>query len=322
MTTKLYGNINTLKQNNNWSVNNRPTVVQDISVNTPSYKNRKTLVATISKYLKVRNGFDRGLWQPPLVARLPSGKLLLFDGDHRRALWKYAYPNLQTMPAQIIDVKNLQEVSALFVVINKTGRKSLSSDEVFVHEVLSNDPAAIATEKVLSACHLSVSLGTGEPGSIVGSLRGLHSPKPVTVRITGFKNTLRQTDKMAVKMAAACLQRIYPNETSLNHELLAGLSYIFHNCDLSGNLKQCLDSMEDMFKTSAQVFTTQNKLSGQFKKNGGSLVNLDEKCVAYGILQQLRTHAGANSSNPTVFSKPTFRKYFGKYTTQLKNELK
>ena len=316
MTIKIYGNANTLAAKN-ITVNNRNWTVKDIPVNTPSHINRKTLATTLRKYLKVGGGFDRGLWQPPLVAQLPNGKLLLFDGDHRRALWKLAYPNDTTMPAQVVAVKNINEISALFVVINKSGRKSLSADEVFVHEALSGDVDALATEKVLSFCNLSVSLGTGAKGSVAGSAKGIFSKNPVTVRITGFKNTLRQTDKDAVRKASEFLQKVYPSDDSLNHELLAGLSYIFHKCNIS-NIPKAIASLEDMFKTYGLINPTQNKISGYFKREGGSLVNHDEKCVALGILECLSTDVQRSK----LMSKKTFYKYFGSYKKQLIKELK
>jgi len=318
MTVKLYGNANTLNSNPNWTVQSRPTVVKNVSVNIPSHINRKTCVSQVRKYLKVRNGFDRGIWQPPLVARLPDGTLVLFDGDHRRALWKFAFPTSETMPAQIIDVQSRAEISALFVVINKTGRKSLTADEVFVHEVTSLDATAVATEKILKGCALSVSLGTGQPGSVVGSLTGLFSKDPVTIRVTGFKDILRQTKKPALEHASRFLQEIYPSSASLNVEIFAALCHIFHNCPKIATHLQSRKALNDMFKAYGVVYSTQTKLSRHFKKEGGSLVNFDEKCVAYGILKQL----SSDIKRSKVMTSPTYSKYFGSYKKQLAKELK
>ena len=60
--------------------------IADVSVEIDSHINRKTQPSTIKKYIACAGGFHRGLWQPPLVAKLPDGSMKLFDGDHRRVL--------------------------------------------------------------------------------------------------------------------------------------------------------------------------------------------------------------------------------------------
>jgi len=73
-----------------------------------------------------------------------------------------------------------------------------------------------------------------------------------------------------------------------------------------------------MFKAYGVVYSTQTKLSRHFKKEGGSLVNFDEKCVAYGILKQL----SSDIKRSKVMTSPTYSKYFGSYKKQLAKELK
>ena len=69
MSLNIYGNFNPTI-----TVVNSNTVVKNVSVNIPSYLNRKTTATALRAYLKARgNKFDRGLWQPPLVAELPNG---------------------------------------------------------------------------------------------------------------------------------------------------------------------------------------------------------------------------------------------------------
>ena len=72
----------------------------------------------------------------------------------------------------------------MFVAINKTARKALKANEVFVHEVLGGMGNAKNTAAILKQCGLSVSLGTDEAGSVVGD------PTGPQVSIIGFKQNI------------------------------------------------------------------------------------------------------------------------------------
>lgn len=287
---------------------NSATKLENVPVDIPSYLNRKTEAKTLKSYIAARGGcFDRGLWQPPLVGELPNGNRFLFDGDHRRALWRKAYPNKKFMPAQIVKVSNKEEISRLFVAINKTARKSLKSNEVFVHEVRGNLPYALDIEKQLKNCSLSVSLGTKIQGDTVGKIG---SPE---ISISGFKSAIKGSDMNSMAESSKTIQKLWPNDNRVQIELLSGLSKIYKNTQF-GKYKK---DFHDFLDIQAAAWSKQKDMSTHFKQQGGAKVNYDESCVSLGILKRFKSHAAANK----IMSAPTFRKHFGPYMTELENTI-
>lgn len=286
---------------------NNNVKIENVPVNIPSYKNRKTNAKTIKGYLKARGGkFDRRLWQEPLVAELPDGKCYLFDGDHRRVLWKMAYPEAKTMPVQIVKVQSLQEISSLFVTINKTGRKALSANEVFVHEYLGEDSQeAKKLGNILQDCNLKVSLGTGEEGTCVGDVNGQE------VMITGFKKAVSSCDVRSIQAASKAIQGIWKNDKSIGVELLAGLALIFKNTPIQ---EKHYDELIEYLTISKAVDITQKRTSTSFKQEGGNVHNHHEESVAIGLLSKFRNW----TIDSKKMSKSTFGRYYSTYLNQLK----
>ena len=308
MSLNIYGNFNPTI-----TVVNSNTVVKDVSVNIPSYLNRKTTATALRAYLKARgNKFDRGLWQPPLVAELPNGDQQLFDGDHRRALWRHAYPNQPLMPAQIIKVKNKKEISELFVVINKTGRRSLKPNEVFVHEVLSGVQHAINTEAHLQKCGLSVSLGTGLPNSVVGA------PNSPEVQIKGFRDSVKDNSLAATSSSAHTITNTWKGCTSVAPELLRGLARIYDNTNVGTKHPQ---EFRDFIKQTALIYPKQKDMSSMFKNQGGRIGNHDDECIAKGALELFKKFV-TNKSYANSFTSRTFNRYYKDYMDELEQKLK
>ena len=308
MSKNIYGNTNFNIQNLNKKVD-----LQEVSVDIDSYLNRKTEASTIRKYIACAGGFHRGLWQPPLVARLPDGTLNLFDGDHRRALWKKAYPEKKTMPAQIINVENLKEISKYFVIINKTGRKALTAEENFVHEVLSGDPEAVKTSKNLERAGLSVSLGTGKPGSVVGATVGFYTPSAWNVKIGGFKRTVKECGLLSVSLASQTIQETW-SENIIRNELLGGMAKIFKNTNIGSN-KDILKIFKKYLKSMADTTGSQRDVANDFKIEGGNYSNMAQDSIALGIIEKFR------KSPMNTMSKATFYRHFGAYKGELKKKL-
>ena len=304
MSINIFGNFSI----KNMKVINSTTKVQDVPVSIPSYLNRKTEAKTLKSYIEARGGrFDRGLWQPPLVAELPNGERYLFDGDHRRALWSHAYPNKESMPAQIVPVTNKEEISRLFVAINKTARKSLKSNEVFVHEVRGNLPQAIIIERQLEDCSLSVSLGTKVQGDTVGQMG---SPE---VSIAGFKTAINDSDLNSMIKSSAEIQRLWPDDKRVQVELLSGLARIYKNTQF-GKYK---GDFENFLSAQKNAFPKQKELSTHLKQKGGSRVNHHDSCVALGTLYRFKSYVTGNK----VMTSATFKKHFGSYTSELENKV-
>ena len=306
MSKQIFGNQNNIKLR---SVKNEGITVTDVPVDINSYLNRKTEAKTINQYLNARNGFDRGMWQPPLVAELPNGDKYLFDGDHRRKLWTLAYPTDINMPAQIVKVENKQEISRLFVAINKTARKALKPNEVFVHEVLGEVGGAKDIALILKECGLSVALGTGEDGSVVGDQEG---PE---ISITGFKQGLNEVGKESIIYASEILINTFKKDRRISIELLRAIS----------RLRKNVPELESKFHNEFQNVMTNLKISeirqrdvaSKFKQDGGSRVNQDEDSITYGLIKHLKKQASAGQFH----SSPTYRKHFGSYERDLRTKL-
>ena len=287
MSKKIFGNENNIKS---FKIKNNDVKTIEVPVDIDSYLNRKTESQTINLYLKARNGFDRGLWQPPLVAELPNGKRYLFDGDHRRKLWTLAYPKNIKMPVQIVQVKDKQEISRLFVAINKTARKALKANEVFVHEVLGGMGNAKNTAAILKQCGLSVSLGTDEAGSVVGD------PTGPQVSIIGFKQGVNEVGKDPMIYASKVLKEIFPADKNIRIEILRAVSKLRKNVpELESKFGK---EFQNIMTQLGATLVKQKYVSSKLKQDGGSKVNQDEDSIS-----------------------PTFRKYFGQYEQQLKEDL-
>lgn len=280
-----------------------------VPVDIKSYKNRKTEAKTIKGYLAATGGkFDRRIWQPPLVAELPNGNRYLFDGDHRRYLHIMAYPDQKEMPVQIVKVKDVAEISRLFVAINKTARKALNSNEVFIHEFYGGIQEAVQTGQILVRCNLKVDLGTKEPNTFVGN------PKGQEVKIDGFRKAVKATNAAAVENACNIIQTVWPNQKSIGVEMLHGFALLANNTTLfngkHANLfLNFLAARKAAFVTSKSV-TTSLKGEGRGKKTN----NFPES-VALGTLLDLREWANAHGH----LTKQTFNKYYNSEIRRLEN---
>ena len=305
MSMKIYGNMPQGKL----VVINDTALVELVPVTIESYKNRKTKASTLKSYLKARGDtFDRGLWQPPLVAELPNKTRYLFDGDHRRALWKLAYPEENEMPAQIVPVKNKSEISRLFVAINKTARTALTANEVFVHEVLGGNKEAKKTAKNLTACSLKVSLGTGDPGSHAGKVTG---PE---VSVKGFKDAIHESGVDAVKKASDTIQSLWADDKRISVEFLRGLANVYNNTPMYvKHNKDLVDFLES--RKGADI--TQKDVSSSFKLEAGNVNHKIETCVTLGLLQKFKKWVIANKR----MSDTTFSNYYSAHIKNLKEQL-
>jgi len=293
---------------------------EEVPVDIPSLVNRKTLASTLKSYIDEAGGFSMQLWNRPKIARLPSGDMYLYDGDHRRHLWKITHPDATKLPAVVVDVSSEAEIHKLFVLENKKSRKALSSDEMFVHEVRSGDKDALATERHLKQCNLAVSLGTKEAGSTVGALKG-HSGKtgkePMQVKINGFKKAITDTNLNSVVQSAKTLQTMWKNNNKMQAEFLGGLARVYKNIDnLSGNNR--LNAAFTKFLDDQKVaFKGMKEVASHFKNKGGAKVNFIEDCVALGIVDSFKE----DLKYTKALSPITFRKYFGVFRNQLKDKL-
>lgn len=272
------------------------STIQKVSINIPSYKNRKTKMATIKKYFKEAGGFIPALCPPVYVAELPNGERFLFDGDHRRHMQKLVNPSQTDMEAFIIPAKDVAEISRYFVLVNKTARTPLTPEEIFVHDVWSNDPDSIAVEKNLKQAKLAVSLETGEQNDFVGSATGFKGNK-VLVNIHHFKEAL-SNQLTNVVIASQTIQTTWNltrgNVTKMPGELLYAFAKAYKEFPalLNVNNKKINPLWNQWLKQKS------NDTVGDFivllKGFGGNIHNREELCMAKGILMAFQSWATGN----------------------------
>jgi len=292
---------------------------EEVSVDIPSLVNRKTKAATLKSYLSEAGGFSMHLWNRPKIGRLPSGEMFLYDGDHRRHLYKLTHPDATKLPAVVVDVSSKEEIHKLFVLENKKNRKTLSANEVFVHEVRSGAADSLATEGHLKRCGLTVSLGTGEAGSVVGASSGYlgQHQKPMEVTINGFKKAVVDTNLNSVITAAQRLQIMWQNDHKIQAEFLGGLARVYkniHDLNINKTLKSPFINFLNDRKTGLKGM---NEVAAYFKSKGGTKVNYIEDCIALGIMDSFKE----DLKYTKALSPKTWKKYFGVYRNQLKDKL-
>jgi len=311
MSKTIYGNEVTLQNNFKITYSKKPTIEQ-VSVDIDSYLNRKTTTKALNQYVGGLLGFDMRLWDPPHVARLPDGEMLLFDGDHSRALWNLAFPEDKTMQAVVCLVKDKREISELFIHRNKTGKICLTSEELFVHQYHANHDEARKTAKCLEKCGLTVSMGTGEKGSSVGCT---DSTIETRVKIQAFRKALAATNLQALERAAKLYTSTWPEQSSCQAELLHAMALIYKNTDLHSrsNAKEAFISYFDgavNYHKNARSFTT------HYKREGGNVTNRAAESIAVGFLKHFQS-----TCKDHQISKRAFNKIFKSYIDELEDIL-
>jgi hypothetical protein len=147
--------------------------IVDMPVDTPSLINRDTEIKNLKKNLKVRGGFDGQMWQAPRAGRInATGETFIFDGDHSKHLFKLTYPDAKTMPMQVIDVNNKEEIHKLFVQTNKTCKTLITAEQTFVHNVRAGEESVKKYTEILCGAGMYVYC-SNEDGGKVGDQSGV-----------------------------------------------------------------------------------------------------------------------------------------------------
>lgn len=119
-----------------------------IPISVENFDGNRTPKATVlAKYLQKMGGFHWGLFGSPLVAKLPDGKLKIYDGGHRVAMLQILYPEVKTFPGTIVEVENDKEISRLFHRVNGSAASFVNPETRFINECLGEEEG---TDKYLS----------------------------------------------------------------------------------------------------------------------------------------------------------------------------
>ena len=280
-----------------------PTHSHTISVHVNALPGqRDTLAAKINKYLSQSNGFNRAQFTPVNIAVFPLGYkphkhslvhffvwsvdgvqrlCALLDGDHRKHMHTLCIPGNDEMPCSYTEVSNEEEYHWLYVLLNGKGRTNQTNDEVFIQEVLAAIPAALATEKLLKACGLSVR-GGSETGGTVGDLNG-----PV-VKIGAFLTAIKLSSAKAVKLATDALVTAYNLSAGdkLLNNLLIGFAIAFSLYEKELTSRKMSPELCQWMK--AMAMQPQRRLSRSFQVTGGDVHNRQGQSVARGIITEFR----------------------------------
>ena len=260
---------------------NQEPVYGKVPVTVHGHVNRDTDAKLIAKYLK--EGWNWNLFSPIGTAQFPPESGIedkLLDGDHRRHMHMLAFPERSHIASMIYQVKDMDEYHELFTKLNLYNRKNVTKEEVFVHDVLCHRSDAIATEKELINCGLSVH-GSTDKGGVVGMAKG---PR---VKIGGFRRTLKHGSNNT-KLAASLIKSTWKQDTDVKVELLEGLAILFSLYPALSNPRTSISSDFTKWFTTRQGLYSQRDVALDYKSAGGSVVNRAALCVARGIIKDFR----------------------------------
>ena len=282
------------------------SVLEDVSVDIPSLVNRPTEKSAIEKILASKDGFDGAVWDPPRVARIKStGKMYLFDGDHRRALWKVFFPNEKTMPMRVVEVDSIEDIHANFVQVNHSGKNKMTAEQIFVHDFLSGDEEAKQYEKDFKAAGIKIFCSwdaKGTAGDSDGVYMKYHGAKKLIslakkANKKGLKGNLaQQTIDLLRQVCDENAVSAWQSEPAkpLKAELAGGLLLA-----LGAWSNLCASPEFSKWLKSKLEYSSVSQLAEDFKSSGGSIVNHAQYSICKGIMNEINK-AYDNGKFPTL----------------------
>ena len=263
------------------SIINTPGRTGEVSVDIDTICNRDVLQSRTKKYMA--KGWDWNLFSNVIVAHFTGGvrrgQEFLLDGQHRRQMFKEAFPEEETIPAYIIDVENEQEYHLIFAKLNWENRKQANAEEVFIHKAHGGDETAIQLVKDLNFCGLSV---YGSP-DIYGTVGDMNGPN---VKIGAFKRALRNGHDQA-KMAASIISRAWPGD-KVQGELLEGISILYKEYPSLSDGSKVQRDFEAWFTNYVSI-NSQYLTARDYKNAGGAVHHRHGASIAKGILEHYRS---------------------------------
>ena len=255
----------------------KPGWYGEIDVEITSLVNRETKASHVKKLLKY--GFDWKKFTPPLIAVFPDRREHLLDGDHRRAMFRLTFPDEKSMPCFRIKVESEEEYHRLFAEINWESRKTATKEEVFVHQVLGQVPAALEIAKALRRCGLSVYGSPDEYGTV-----GCSQSKRTTVG--AFKKSCKHGENN-VTMAASLLSKAWSDDEKIQGELLEAVSILFKVHPSFSDGSKIEKDFKNWF-TNYVSMRTQHVAATDYKTRGGRIHHKHGESLAHGIIMEYR----------------------------------
>lgn len=242
-----------------------------IPVNTPLSKcQRDYKKQNVYKYISTVGGLDKNLFgYATAIKRKSDGALALINGQHRIHLVKIVSPGTQEVPAQIIEVDDIEFEtygSKLFHEFNGTVSKGLSNEEVFYAKVLAEDKEALNIERVLKLAGLSCGKVNSQQGT-------------TPVEYATFVKCVKLNEVMTVRAAKLLIAGFKSSNTDVLHGLVFLLSQP-HYAELGDKNKAVGKHFEDWLTKAVPMFHGINDLKFAKYRQGPW-----QKGVAYGIAQ-------------------------------------
>lgn len=260
---------------------NTPGRIGEVSVDIDTICNRDVLESRTKKYMD--KGWDWNLFSNVIVARftggMRKGQEFLLDGQHRRQMFKEAFPDKETIPAYIIDVEDEQDYHLIFAKLNWENRKQANAEEVFIHKVLGKDETAVQLEKDLNFCGLSV---YGSP-DVYGTVGDRNGPN---VKIGAFKRALKNGHD-STKMAASIISSAWPRER-VQGELLEGVAILYNQYPSLSDGSKVQRDFEIWFTQYVSI-NSQYLSARDYKNAGGAVHHRHGSSIAKGILDHYRS---------------------------------
>ena len=276
MSIEITGNAK-LPESASIEIFGQPGRHEEVSVNTCAYINRDTDSKRIQKYLE--DGWKWSLYNSIIVAEFPDNKKLLLDGDHRRHMFKLAFPEKKKIPAYIVQVEDMPTYHDLFIKLNFENRANISREEVFVHEVKRGKEEAIKINQHLINCGVSIYCSS-EPDGVAGDTEG------PSVKYGAFKRTLKR-GVVPAQMATSLLLKSWEEDQKLYGELMESVAILYSLYPiLSGDNKVAID-FKNWFVEHLSI-NKQNVVAKTHKNIGGSVQNKHAESLARGLAIEFR----------------------------------
>jgi hypothetical protein len=181
-----------------------------VSVDTQMNESQRDLHPNdIYKWIENNEGVDWNLFGYTTVIRFPDGSLEMINGQHRTQLVKWILPDVQEVPAHIIDTNDKEYAARLFASMNGVDSRKLTTEELFWAQVIGRDPYALYVQKQLK----KMNLACGKVNSSEDRKR---------VKYGGYTNCLKMGEE-ATSRAVNLIDRAYPTQ-GMDDQVLIGLT--------------------------------------------------------------------------------------------------
>lgn len=274
-----------------------------ISILTSILGQRITSIKKVRGFLKKANGFDWGLFSPILVARIEnkygSYSYYVYDGDHRREMFRLTFGEDAKIPCYVIDFNNIKEVAERFNQINARRRSSVTKEQQFICDYFAGNQEVEELAKTLSNLGLRVADDVSrEPDNLhevpLGSSKHAISANALRecVRVSG--------DTPAFKHASSLLKSSFPHDAALYSELIQSLTLFLKT--YKDELNKSTDvvsnpfaNFTEFFMNAASTKASQRDLANLWKFSGGRIHHKEKECTAIGLLEEfLQSPQGKN----------------------------